>query len=67
MQAVTVSRSFTGVRTVYLRAGTFYLPSTLSLGAQDSGLTISAYNGEQVSDRMHDLPYFVADVCWLCC
>jgi hypothetical protein len=34
--------------TLYLRAGTFYLSATVNLGPADSGLTISAYNGEEV-------------------
>ena len=31
---------------IVLRAGTFFLPATLELGPQDSGLTIAAYPGE---------------------
>lgn len=48
LQGVALSRGATGPRTVFLRAGTFYLPSTIQLGVQDSGLTIAAYNGEEV-------------------
>lgn len=47
-QGVELSRSTMGPKTVFLRAGTFYLPSTVQLGAEDSGLTIAAYNGEEV-------------------
>ena len=34
---------------VYLRAGTFYLSETVKLGPEDSGLTITAYQGEKVT------------------
>ena len=34
--------------TVNLRAGVYYLPETLSLGEQDSGLTITGYKSEAV-------------------
>lgn len=47
-QAVSVSRGLSAPKTIFLRAGTFYLPDTILLGPSDNGLAISAYNGEAV-------------------
>jgi hypothetical protein len=40
------SRALARPATLFLRAATYYLDSTLELSAADSGLTIAAYNGE---------------------
>ena len=45
---VQKSRSLPAPVTVFLRAATYYLSSTLELNTQDSGLTLSSYNGEEV-------------------
>jgi hypothetical protein len=47
-QGVAACRATTGGCTLVLRAGTFFLPETLQLDSQDSGLTIEAYQGEEV-------------------
>ena len=47
--AATITLSHNPVdATIVLRAGTFHLPSTIQLGAADSGLTIQAYRDEVV-------------------
>jgi len=46
-KAVTLSET-SGSKSIVLRAGTFYLPETIQLGPQDSSLSFTAYNGEEV-------------------
>ena len=43
------ARMWNGPNTIYLRAGTFYLPSTLQLNSEDNGLTIANYPGKSSS------------------
>lgn len=47
-KGVQLARGLTGARTLFLRAGTFYLSDPIQLGVQDSDLTIAAYDGEEV-------------------
>eukprot|EP01116_Phalansterium_solitarium_P015500 TRINITY_DN3430_c0_g1_i14.p1 TRINITY_DN3430_c0_g1~~TRINITY_DN3430_c0_g1_i14.p1 ORF type:complete len:713 (-),score=258.61 TRINITY_DN3430_c0_g1_i14:400-2538(-) len=46
--ALAASRKSPGYDSIVLRAGTFYQKDTLVLGAEDTGLTIQAYPGEEV-------------------
>lgn len=39
---------FVGPATIYLRKGVFYLDNSVNLGPQDSYLTFSNYNDEEV-------------------
>ena len=47
-RSLTLSRSSTPARKqIFLRQGTYYLASTLELGAEDEGLAISSYPNEE--------------------
>ena len=48
-KAQVASRATGGGTTVFLRAGTCYVPETLQLTPADSGISYSSYQGEQVT------------------
>jgi hypothetical protein len=45
-KAVAATRKLAATKTIFLRAGTYFVEGTITLTAQDSGLSIEAYNDE---------------------